>query len=212
MRQFAVIGLGRFGMSVARTLHALGYDVLAVDSSEDLVQEATQYVTHAVQADARDEETLRSLGIRNFDLVVVAIGEDIEANVLVTVILKQLGVKYVIAKAHSPLHGQVLEKIGADKVVYPERDMALRLAHNLTTSNILDYIELSPQYSIVELTAKERYHHKTLAELNLRVKEGIWVLAVKRDGTLHAGPGGEFRILPGDELILICPTNKLASL
>ncbi|MFZ5755209.1 MAG: potassium channel family protein, partial [Bacillota bacterium] len=179
-KQFAVIGLGRFGTSVAKTLSALGHDVLAIDSSESAVQAVVHDVTHAVQADARDEETLKALGIRNFDVAVVAIGHELEANILITVMLKEMGVKYVVAKAQTALHGKVLERIGADKIIYPEKDMGIRLAHNLVTSNVMDFIELSPGYSIVEIIAPFAYTNKTLGELNLRARFGISVMAIKK--------------------------------
>ena len=129
MKQFAVIGLGRFGTSIALTLSKMGYDVLAVDTSEEKVNNIIEYVTHAVQVDAMDEQALKALGIRNFDVVIVAIGQDIQANILVTVMLKELGVKRVVSKAVTDLHGKVLERVGADKVVFPERDMGVRGAH-----------------------------------------------------------------------------------
>ena len=151
-KQFAVIGLGRFGVSVARTLFKGGYEVLAIDSNEERVQKISSEVTHVVQADTTDENALKALGIRNFDVVVVAIGEDVQANVLTTLLLKELGVNYIVAKAKNELHGKMLEKIGADRVVYPERDMGQRVAHNLVSTNVLDYIELSPDLSLVEVT------------------------------------------------------------
>ncbi|EAX48189.1 TrkA-N domain protein [Thermosinus carboxydivorans Nor1] len=149
-KSFAVIGLGRFGTSVARTLSRLGYEVLAIDTEEERVQQVADEVTHTYIADTTDENSLKALGIRNFDVVVVAIGEDIQANVLTTLLLKDLGVKYIVAKARNELHGKMLAKIGADRVVYPERDMGQRVAHNLVSTNVLDYIELSPDLSLIE--------------------------------------------------------------
>ena len=141
-KQFVVIGLGRFGSSVAKTLYESGHDVLAIDKDEDLVQEISDSVTHAVQMDATDENALRTLGIRNFDVAVITIGSSIQASVMVTLIVKELGVKHIIAKGNSEIHAKVLYKIGADRVVLPEKDMGVRVAHNLVSSNILDYIEL----------------------------------------------------------------------
>lgn len=187
-KQFAVIGLGRFGASVATTLHQLGFEVLAIDSNEEQVQKFSEQVTHVVQADTTDENTIKALGIRNFDVVVVAIGEDIQANVLTTLLLKDLGVKHIVAKAKSVLHGKMLEKLGADRVVYPERDMGQRVAHNLISSNVLDYIELSPDLSLVEVNAPQTLIGKTLANANLRMEYGINVVAMKRGKEIIVPP------------------------
>jgi trk system potassium uptake protein TrkA len=202
-RQFAVIGLGRFGSSVARTLFSMGYDVLAVDVDGERVQDLAKDVTHAVQGDAREEETLRAVGIRNFDVVVVAIGQDIQSSILITVLLKELGVKCVVAKAQNELHAKVLYKVGADKVVFPERDMGARLARNMVAANILDYIQLSPDYSIVEVATSENWEGKTLRELNLRARFGINVLAIKRDKKLIVAPGAEDLLHKGDILVVV---------
>lgn len=202
-KQIAVIGLGRFGESLARTLTEMGHEVLAVDSNEARVQALVDSVTHAVQADAKEEDTLNALGIRNFDVVVVSIGQDIQANILTTVLLKELGCKYVIAKAQNPLQGKVLEKIGADKVIYPERDMGMRLAQSLSVTNIMDYIELSDEHSIVELIAPIKFIGKTLGKLNLRAKYGISVMAIKRGEKIIVAPGADAEINEGDLLIII---------
>ena len=171
-RQFIVIGLGRFGTSVAETLYSLGNDVLAVDFDEDVVQNISDKVTHAVQVDANDENSLRALGIRNFDCAVISIGTNIQSSILATLLVKELGVKYVITKATNALHAKVLYKIGANRVVFPERDMGVRVAHNLVSSNILDYIELSPDYSIAEVISPEEWHNKTLERI--KYKSSVW--------------------------------------
>ncbi|HHY92735.1 MAG TPA: TrkA family potassium uptake protein [Firmicutes bacterium] len=202
-RQFAVIGLGRFGSSVARTLFSMGYDVLALDVDEQRVQDLSKVVTHAVQGDAREEETLRAVGIRNFDVVIVAIGQDIQSSILITVLLKELGVKCVVAKAQNELHAKVLYKVGADKVVFPERDMGARLARNMVAANVLDYIQLSPDYSIVEIATSEAWQGKTLRELNLRARFGINVLAIKRDKALVVAPGADDVVEEGDVLVVV---------
>ncbi len=211
-KQFAVIGLGRFGTSLALTLSSLGHDVLAVDTSEQAVQRVANEVTHSVQADARDESALKALGIRNFDVVVVAIGNDLEANILITVMLKELGIKYVVVKAQSNLHGKVLEKVGADKVVYPEKDMGIRLAQSLVSSNVMDYIELHPNYSIMEVLAPFAYTNKTLGELDLRAKYGLSVLAIKKNDTIVVAPGADSKVDKGDALILLGHNNVLSKL
>jgi len=202
-KQFAVIGLGRFGSSLARTLFKSGYEVLAVDFDEELVQKFSEEVTHVVQADTTDENTLRALGIRNFDVVVVAIGADIQANILTTLLLKELGVDFIVAKANSELHGKMLEKIGADRVIYPERDMGVRVAHNLMSNNVLDYIELSPSLSLVEVTAPQDLVGLSLAEANLRASCGINVVAIKRGDQLILPPLPSENIREDDVLIVV---------
>ncbi|KKM10209.1 hypothetical protein SY88_15015 [Clostridiales bacterium PH28_bin88] len=213
MKEFAVIGLGRFGSSLARTLWKMGHSVLAIDASEERVQAMMDTVTRAVQLDAMDEESLKALGIRNFDVVVVGIGQDVQANILVAITLKELGVKYVVAKAANHLHGKVLEKIGVDKVVYPERDMGIRLAHNLVSGNVLDYIELSPEYSIVEIVATGRIAGKTLGQLDLRARHNITVIAIKKPaGQIVASPGALDIIEEGDVVVAIGANKALERL
>ncbi|MBP2662864.1 MAG: ktrA [Firmicutes bacterium] len=208
-KQFAVIGLGRFGTSIATTLFKLGHEVLAIDVNEEQVQKISETVTHVVQADTTDENTLKALGIRNFDVVVVAIGEDIQANVLTTLLLKELGVNYIVAKARNELHGKMLAKIGADRVVYPERDMGLRVAHNLVSTNVLEYIELSPDLGVAEITAPKILVGRSLAETNLRVKYEINVVAIKRDEALLVPPPSDEKIRTGDILILVGQTKGI---
>ncbi len=212
MKQFAVLGLGRFGSSLARTLYGLGHDVLAVDKSEDIVQDISPYVTHAIQADATDESTLRSLGLRNFDVAVISIGSSIQASIMVALIVKELGVKHVVAKAQNELHAKVLYKIGADRVVFPERDMGLRLAHNLVSSNIVDFIELSSDYSIIELVALPEWKNKTLKELNMRGKYGINIIAIKRGGEIFISPKAEEQIMDNDVLVVVGDNEDIVRL
>lgn len=212
MKQYAVIGLGRFGTSVAKTLYGMEYEVLGIDGDEDKVQDAVDYVTHAVTADATDENALKALGIRNFDVVVVAIGADIQASILTTLILKEQGVKHIVAKAQNELHGKVLSKIGADKVVYPERDMGVRVAHNLISPNILDYIELSPDYSMVEIVASDKIVGKTLAEVDFRRKYHCNVMAIKTNGRINISPLANDKIHEGDVLVVIGKNEDLQDL
>jgi len=208
-KQFAVIGLGRFGGSVARTLYHMGYEVMGIDSDEELVDDIKDEVTYAVAADAQEEKVLESLGLRNFDVVVVAIGSDIRASILITLYLKEMGVKKVVAKAVNDVHGKVLEKVGADKIVYPERDMGERVAHYLVSSNLLDYIAISDKYSLLEATVPKNLAGKSLKESNLRVKYGVNVVAIKRGDELIVSPAGEERMNPDDVLILIGKTHDL---
>lgn len=208
-KQFAVIGMGRFGSSVAISLSRLGYEVLAIDSSEQRMQDVSGVVTHAVQADSTDEEALRALGIRNFDVVVVAIGQDIQASILTTLILKDMGVPVLVVKAQTDLHGKVLKKIGADKVIFPERDMGLRVAHNLISPNILDFIELSDDYSIVELRASASMIGQTLRELDIRAKYGCNVMALKNSDKINISPNADDVIKEDDILIVVGENNQL---
>lgn len=209
MKQFAIIGLGRFGSSIARTLYSMGYDVLGIDNSEEKVQSMADTMTYAVTADATDENTLKSLGLKNFDVVIVGIGQDIQASILVTLILKELGVQFVVAKAQNELHGKVLYKIGADKVVFPERDMGMRVAHNLVSSNILDYIELAPDFSIIEIAALPLWFNKSLKQLNLRSRYGVNVIAIKHDSHINISPAADDIIIEGDVLVVVGSSDDI---
>ncbi len=209
MKQFAVIGLGRFGASVAKSLTVMGYEVLAIDEDQERIQEIVNSVTHAIQADATDENALKALGIRNFDVAIVSIGHDMQASILITVILKELGVKYVVAKAQTELHGKVLDKVGADKVVYPERDMGARLAHSLVSSNVLDHIELSPEHSILEVVAPDNMVDKTLKQSALRAVYGVTVMAIKRGKDLIVSPSADEPIRENDILVVIGENDRL---
>lgn len=208
-KQFAVIGMGRFGSSVAQTLYKLGFEVLAIDADEDKVQDVINLTTHAVEADATDEDALKALGIRNFDVVVVAIGEDIQASILTTLILKEMGVDMLIVKAQNELHGKVLTKIGADKVIFPERDMGQRVAHHLISPNIIDFIELSPEYSIVEIKAPKEFAGKSLRELDVRARYGCNVIAIRSEGYMNISPYAEDLIQQGDELVVVGKNEDL---
>ncbi|MBE3572805.1 MAG: TrkA family potassium uptake protein [Moorella humiferrea] len=212
MKQFAVIGLGRFGSSVARTLARMGHQVIAIDSDEAKVEALMNEVTTAIQADARDEEALKASGIRNVDVAVVAIGENVEANILVTLIVKEMGIKCVVAKAINDLHGKVLAKIGADRVVYPERDMGVRVAHTLASDNVLEHIDLSPEYSIVEIVAPAKAVGKTLGQLDLRAQHGVSVMAIKRNNQIIAAPGANDVVEEGDIMVLVGRNKALERL
>lgn len=211
-KQFVVIGIGRFGSSLAKTLYALGNDVLAVDIDEDTVQNISESVTHSVQVDATDENSLRALGISNFDVAVITIGEDIQASIMTTLLVKEVGVKHIIAKANDELQAKVLYKIGADRVVLPERDMGVRVAHNLVSSSILDYIELSPDYSIAEIVAPEDWHNRSLKELSMRSNYGVNVVAIKHDGDINASPNADDIVEPGDIIVAIGGTDELSKI
>ncbi len=216
MKQFVVIGLGRFGTSIARTLIDKNFEVLAIDRSEEKVKEVEAFVSQAVVVDATDEKALKELGIKEFDTAIVSIGENIEDSIMVTLLLKEFGVKQVIVKADSDLHAKILQKVGADRIVFPEKEMGERLAENLASPKIFDHIELSTEYGILELITPRKFCDKTLTELKLREKFGVSVIAIRRkvpytkpDGSpdfkeeIIIGPGGSDEILQGDILVLL---------
>ncbi|MGM0501413.1 MAG: potassium channel family protein [Bacillota bacterium] len=212
MKQFVVIGLGRFGTSVAKTLAYKYYDVLAVDINEEKVQLISEEVTHAVVLDATNKYALDNLGVNNFDVAVVSIGEDVHANILTTLILKELGVKEVVAKAQDSLHGRILTKVGADRVVYPEHDMGVRIANHLVSAQILDYIQLAPNYSVIEIKVSKKMYDKSLLELSLRSKFGVNVVAIKRGKKIDISPEAETTIKEKDTLIVIGSNDSLEQL
>lgn len=207
-KQFIVIGLGRFGSSLARELHSLGYEVLGIDKDAEAVKEISSFLTHAALADSTDEPTLRSLGIRNFDCAVIAIGDDIQASIMTAILLKELGVKMVVAKALSLTHGKVLDKIGVDRIIFPERDMGVRVAHQLVTPNLLDYIELSKDYTLAELSVPARITGKTLGELNIRARFGCSMVAInKKTGGMVIAPSAH-DVLEETDVMIIIGTNE----
>ncbi|MCD8503268.1 MAG: TrkA family potassium uptake protein [Bacillaceae bacterium] len=202
-KQFAVIGLGRFGGSVCKELYRMGHEVLAIDTNEEHVNNFSKFATHAVVANCSDENTLKSLGIRNFEHVIVAIGDDIQASILCTMLLKEMGIKHVWVKARNLYHHKVLEKIGADRIIHPEHDMGVRVAHYLTSEKIIDYIELSPDYSIVELMATKKLANKTIEELDARAKYRCTILGIKRGEEVIVSPLPDQLIFEHDILIIV---------
>ncbi|WP_026690204.1 potassium channel family protein [Alteribacter aurantiacus] len=208
-KQFAVIGLGRFGGSVCKELYEMGHEVLAVDKEEEKINEYAKYATHAVQLDSTDEQALRSIGIGNFDHVVVAIGDNIQASILTTLVLKEMGIEKVWVKAQNSYHQKVLDKIGADLVVHPEFDMGKRIAHNMSSEKIIDFIDLSDDYSIVELLASKKVSNQTLIDLNVRAKYGVTILAIKRGDDMNIAPLPDDKVYEGDILIVMGHKNDL---
>ncbi|MCA0148805.1 TrkA family potassium uptake protein [Rossellomorea vietnamensis] len=202
-KEFVVIGLGRFGGSIVRSLTDQGMEVMAIDQDEDKVNEFSSIASHAVVADSTDESVLKSLGIRNFDHVIVAIGDDIQSSVLTTLMLKEIGVKKITVKAQNDYHEKVLRKIGANQVVHPERDMGRRIAHNIISNNVLDYLELSDEHSIVEIVASERLSGNSLIDLDIRAQFGINIVAIKREKDIIVSPQADEQIRVGDILIVI---------
>ena len=203
MKSYIVIGLGRFGSSLARQLCQLGAEVLAMDVSSTLVQQIASDVTHAVVGDAQDKEVLRALGVRDFDCAVIAIGDDLAASVLTTMNLKELEVPYIVCKAHDETHRRVLEKLGVDRVVIPEQEHAQRLARSLHSHNVLDYIELSEEYGILEVPAPKSWVGKTLKELNVRAKLGVNIIAVESGKVTNVSPAADYRIQAGDIMVVL---------
>ncbi|MEC3882180.1 TrkA family potassium uptake protein [Halobacillus sp. HZG1] len=202
-KEFAVIGLGRFGGSICRELSREGMEVLALDLDEDKVNEYRDIASHAVIADSTDEYVLKELGFRNIDHVIVAIGDNIQASMLTTLILKEMGIKMITVKAQNDYHEKILNKIGADQVVHPERDMGKRIAHNIISNNILDYIELSDDHSVVEVKAGSKMGGQTLVDLDIRAEYGCNVVAIKRDKDVIVSPMATEEIRESDVLIVI---------
>lgn len=202
-QQFVVIGLGRFGASLALELMELGYEVLGIDKDEEVVDEMSDRLTHAVMADATEEEVLKSLGVRNFDCGIVAIGDDIQMSILTAILLKDLGIKTVVAKAISVLHGRALEKLGVDRVIFPERDMGVRVAHQLVTPNLLDYIDISKDYSIVEMNVPACLDGKIVGDLNPRTRFGCSIVAIHRENGIIVAPTAMDHLNAGDIMVII---------
>ena len=211
MKTYVVIGLGRFGSSLAKQLCMLGAEVLAMDVRSSLVQQLAGDVTQAVVGDAQDKEVLRSLGVRNFDCAVIAIGDNLAASVLITMNLKELGVPYIVCKAHDETHRRVLEKLGVDRVVIPEQEHAQRLARSLVSHNVLDYIELSEDYGILEVPAPKSWVGKCINELNVRAKLGVNIIAVENGKKTNVSPAADYRICEGDIMVVLGDNYALSA-
>ncbi|MBD8976665.1 TrkA family potassium uptake protein [Veillonella magna] len=199
----AVIGLGRFGATVAKTLSAQGHEVLGVDINEETVQRISPYVTHAVVADTSDEDALRALSLNQFDDVVIGIGDNVQGNLMTAMLVKEIGAKYIVAKAQSTLQGRLLEKIGVDLVIYPESDMALRVAQMLVREHVIDYLQLSKDIGLVEMETPAFLQGKTLIEANIRAKYNVNVVAIKRDNDVLAPPDPNDPLRGTDTLMII---------
>lgn len=209
MKSYIVIGLGLFGAEVARKLCTLGCEVLAMDIHSSLVNQIANDVTHAVVGDGRDKDVLRALGAGNFDCAIIAIGDDLAASVLTVMNLKELGVPYIVCKAHDETHRRVLEKLGVDRVVIPECEFGGKLARSLSSHNVLDYIELSEEYGILEVPAPAAWVGKTVKELNVRAKLGVNIIAVESGHTTNVAPGADYRIQPGDIMVVLGDNKAL---
>lgn len=206
-KSIAVIGLGRFGTTVAKKIVELGHEVLGVDIDEEVVHKVSPYVTHVAILDTTDEDALNELGISNFDVVVVAIGDNLQANLMTIMLLKEMNVKYIVAKAQSAIQGRMLKKIGVDMIIYPERDMAIRVAHSLIRDHVLDYFMLSEEISLVEMETPKFLVGKTLMESRLREDYNVSVVALRQNGAVVAPPS-PFEVLKNDDILLIIGKNE----
>ncbi len=210
-KEFAVIGLGRFGGSIVEELNELDANVLAIDRNPERVKDFQDIATESVIADTTEESVLKDLGLRNFDHVIVAIGDNIQSSILTTLLLKDIGVKSVTVKAQSTYHARVLEKIGADLVVHPERDMGRRIAHKMMSSSVLDYLELSDEFSVVEYLAGKKLAGRSILELDIRALYGINIIAIKRDSNIIVSPDPNLEIESDDVLIAIGGDSSLTA-
>ena len=208
MKQFVIIGLGNFGYYLATHLYEKGHDVLAIDKDHNLVQKIKDHVTQAVVADATDFKTMNSLSIHEMDAAVVCIGTDLDASIHTTLILKDVGARQVYAKANTEPHGRILRKVGAQEILFPEKDLAISLAERLHNPSLLDYLPFFEGYSIVELKPRESFVGKELKELDLINKYGVQVIAIKKaaSGRLSMIPTGK-HVLKGDEVMILLGPN-----
>jgi len=211
-KSYLVIGLGRFGTSLAKALVEEGQEVMGVDANQVVAQRLSSYLTHTVAMEAVNEEALASLGVGNFDAVIVATGGNFEASILLTLMLKRLGAGLVVANAHTDQQADVLKRVGADKVVQPERDAGLRLAHQLISPNVLDYLPLAPGMSIAEIPAPDFMAGRTLAELDLRRKHKITIVLIENGDRFLISPDPDDHINPGDRLVVVGRDEDIARL
>ncbi|RLB06534.1 MAG: TrkA family potassium uptake protein [Deltaproteobacteria bacterium] len=205
MGKFAVIGLGNFGFNVAKTLHENGHEVVGIDRNKERAQRLQRYSSQTIIADATDKSILETVGFKDMDAVVVSLGDDLSSSILVTLFLRDIGVKNIIVKIMSEDHGRALEKIGATEIVFPERDTAVKLAKSLSSPNILDYLPLSPEYSIMEVAPPKEFIGKSLAQLHLRSKFNVSVIAVKEliPDRMTINPTADFVVKDSDILIVL---------
>lgn len=202
-KRFAVIGLGRFGASVSRVLNDMGQYVLAIDSDAAAVDNLSTVITRVVRADATDPASLKALKIHEFDVVIVAIGDHVEASVITCLNCRDQGVKTLVAKAQDVAHGRILERLGVDRVVYPQKDMGVRVAHNISAGGIIDYVRLSDEYGMADLEAPENFAGSTLQDLDFRNRYGLNVIAIRRGKRMVVSPGPSERLEKGDVIVVI---------
>ena len=212
MQNFIVIGLGRFGTAVARELYSVGKDVLAMDVKSENVQNIADYVTHAVTGDGRDPAVLQAIGIQDYDCAVVTVGDDVGSSALITMRLKEAGVPKIICKAQSHVHQRLLEKLGANRVVFPEHEMGIKTAQGLARSNILNFIELSPEYAIVEVDLPEGWAKQTIRDVDVRAKFKVNIIAVRRGGRMNVAPGADWVLSSEDKLVVLGRDEDISAL
>lgn len=209
MKSFIVMGCGRFGESCAKTLVELDNEVLVIDEDYDKIKNISNDVTTAIQCDIMDEMAMKEIGLSNFDVAIISIGSSLTAAIMGTMLAKEAGVKYILAKAPSLREGNILKKVGADKIIYPERDMAKRVAHNLTSKNILDFFQISPKYSMVEQKIHDDWVNLDLEELKIRKRYGVTVVAVERGGDIIVSPSSDLQLMEGDILVIIGSNEQI---
>lgn len=209
MKSFIVMGCGRFGESCAKTLVELDNEVLVIDEDYDKIKNISNDVTTAIQCDIMDEMAMKEIGLSNFDVAIISIGSSLTAAIMGTMLAKEAGVKYILAKAPSLREGSILKKVGADKIIYPERDMAKRVAHNLTSKNILDFFQISPKYSMVEQKIHDDWVNLDLKELKIRKRYGVTVVAVERGGDIIVSPSSDLQLMEGDILVIIGSNEQI---
>ena len=202
-KQYVVFGIGRFGSALCKALSEMGHEVLAVDSNEENIRLITPHVTQALQLNATDEEAMHSIGVRNFDAVVVSIGDNLRDSILVTMLCKELGAKYLLGKATDELHAKMLKKMGADRVVFPERDMGIRVAKTLVSPKVLDLINLTGDYTMADIQTPESWIGHSIREIDIRKRFNVNVLGVHRDDDILMNLTAETRILEGDDLLVL---------
>jgi trk system potassium uptake protein TrkA len=213
-KQVAVIGMGRFGISLARSLYSIGHEVLAIDIDGKKVENIASEITHAVQADATKEPVLKELGISNFDMAIVTMGTAIQNSVLSTILLKKLGVPYVISRAGNDLHGSILEKIGADKVVYVEHEMGIRVSHGLALKGVLDYISVTPTYGVAKIAVPLYFVGRTLSDLGFG-RGGKWkitVLLIQRENEIIITPDRSEMVKSNDSMVIVGSDENIEQL
>lgn len=208
MKQYLVIGAGRFGSSIAYHLYKKGNEVMMIDESEDAITQVIDFTTTALVGNCNDERFISSIGVRNFDVVIIAFASDIASSILLATMLKEAGAKQIISKAKNEMQGKVLSKMGVNQIVYPERDMGKRIADNLSSTSILEHIELSADYGIIEIKAIPDWYDKTIGNINFRRNFGWNVIAVKNDGNLNITPDADTMILRSSTIIAIGRTDS----
>lgn len=211
-KQFAVLGLGRFGQSIVKTLIENNCEVLCCDKDPERVNEMNKYGCHVIQADVTDEHTINEFGMNNFDVVIVAIGENMESSIMATMMTKEMGAKYVIAKAKNDIQKSILTRVGADRVVLPERDMGTRIARTLVSTNVIDYINLSDKFTIAEISPNKEWLGKTLLNTDIRSKHGLNLVAIKRYEDIIVSPSPSEIINEYDILVVVGESNKIQKL